>query len=123
MFPITDKAVQYTIRKEVLFHLAALMRAALCPAERHTILLHCGIGASHPLPFQDIAAILAMPSPGYAQACYIRAVQKTRAAIPGSNLERYVAYYTPPHPEHHSGRSAQRPGIWPSHPGTGRQHR
>lgn len=107
MFQTDDKAVRYTNRGEVLHQLSILMHTALCPAERRAVLLHCGVGMAQPLPFQDIASVLAMPSPGHAKACYVRAIQKTRAAIPGSRLERYVAYYTPSHQEKRSGHTSQ----------------
>lgn len=123
MFQTTYAAVQYTSRREVLHHLAVLMRVALRPAERRTVLLHCGIGVAQPMPFQDIAAALAMPTPGHAQACYVRAVQKTRAAIPGSKLERYVAYYAPPGQNGQPGRSAQSLNPWPPRPGVGRPYK
>ncbi len=88
-------AFQYTDRGRVLHHLAVLMRRVLSANERRALLLHCGVGVEYPQQFDQIALQLALPSPQAAQASCQAAVQKTRAAIPGSRLERYLARYTP----------------------------
>ena len=48
------------------------------------------------MPFGQVAKTLDLPSPRYARAFYDQAVDKTRQAIPGSELEIYLTRYTPP---------------------------
>ena len=83
-------AVRYADRRKVLTLLSGLMRTALQVEERRALLLRCGFGQPRPLRFGEIAGLLCLTSPQAARSCYLHAIEKTRSAIPGSELERYL---------------------------------
>ena len=91
-----NMAVQYVERGRVLSLLFDLMGTALSVRERRALLLRCGFGLDGPMPFGRVAKTLDLPSPRYARAFYDQAVDKTRQAIPGSELEIYLTRYTSP---------------------------
>lgn len=91
-----DMAVQYVERGRVLSLLFELMGTALSAGEHRAVLLRCGFGLDEPMPFGQIAKVLDLPSPRYARAFYDRAVDKTRQAIPGSELEGYLTRHALP---------------------------
>lgn len=95
MFAPEHTAVRYTKRNTVLYFLGRLMRDALLPAEQRLILLRCGVGEDVPLSFAQLARRLELGSAKEAACRYAQVVEKTRAAIPGSELAFWVASYDP----------------------------
>lgn len=93
MFNPTHSAVRYTDRNRVMHHLTQLMRKVLLPEERKLILLHCGVGAQAPLSFAVLSRQLSIGTSGDTSRRYTEAVEKVRNAIPGSQLDFWVASY------------------------------
>lgn len=98
MFTVEHTAVRYTKKGKVLYFLGRLMQDVLLPVEQELILLRCGVGENAPLSFAQLAGRLALGSSGEAVRRYLQAVEKTRAAIPGSELAFWVASYDPKTP-------------------------
>ena len=95
MFTKEHTAFQYTDRIFVLRYLTRLMKKVLHPKERDLVYCHCGIGVDVPMGWQELASHCKFASPEIAEKCYYRAIEKTRAAIPGSELDELVAGYNP----------------------------
>lgn len=95
MFVADYSAVRYTRKGKVLYFLGRLMQDALLPVEQRLILLRCGMGEDAPLSFAQLAKRLELSSSREAVRRYVQAVEKTRAAIPGSELSFWVASYEP----------------------------
>lgn len=95
MFAVEHTAVRYTKKGKVLYFLNQLMQDVLLPVEQELILLHCGVGEDAPLSFSQLAGRLELSSSKEAARRYLQAVEKTRAAIPGSELAFWVASYEP----------------------------
>lgn len=95
MFTTAHAAVRYTKKDKVLYCLDRLMQDTLLPLEQRLILLRCGVGEDAPLSFAQLAEQLALSSSKETARRYLHAVEKTRAAIPGSELAFWVASYDP----------------------------
>lgn len=95
MFAVEHTAVRYTKKGKVLYFLDRLMQDVLLPVEQKLILLHCGVDEDEPLSFAQLAGRLELSSSKEAARRYLQAVEKTRAAIPGSELAFWVASYEP----------------------------
>ena len=87
--PIRETHVKYVLR-----YLRELMQTTLTPVEDQLVMLHCGMYTrGKPVNFAGLARVFRLGSPQAAQALYRQAVRKTRAAIPGSALENWIACY------------------------------
>ena len=86
---------QYIDRGLVLRYLTRLMKKELHPKERNLIYCHCGIGVDAPMGWKELASHCKFASPKVAKERYLRAIEKTRAAIPGSELNELIAGYNP----------------------------
>ena len=95
MFGENYEACQYTDRNLVLRLLTRLMEEELLKEERNIIYLHCGIGVGSPMGFSEITSYLRFDSLESTKLYYNKAIQKTRSAIPGSELEALIAGYRP----------------------------
>jgi len=95
MFVQSCDTVLYIYRKRVLHYLMLLMKKVLLPEERTLILLHCGVGTAAPMEFNRLAKYFHLDTSKITEQRYNEAVQKTRAAIPGSELEKWIASYEP----------------------------
>jgi hypothetical protein len=95
MFMPNYKSIQYVYRGCVLHHLIRLMKDKLLPKESQLILLHCGVGVAAPMEFEKLAVYFQLDTPEITEQYYNEAIQKTRAAIPGSELENWIASYEP----------------------------
>ena len=81
-------------RKQLIFSLLRLMRRVLIPNDYKLILMRCGMDdAPGLMEFDELALFFGLPSPGCAQRRYERAVDRVRAAIPGSEVERWIGSY------------------------------
>jgi len=89
------EACKYTDRNLVLRLLTRLMEEELLKEERNIIYLHCGIGVESPMGFSEITSYLRFDSLESTKLYYNKAIQKTRSAIPGSELEALIAGYRP----------------------------
>ena len=91
---ISPNPIRDTHAKYVLRYLRELMRTTLTPVEDQLIMLHCGMYTrGKPVNFAGLAHVFRLDSPQAARALYRQAVRKTRAAIPGSILENWIACY------------------------------
>ena len=88
-------AFQYTDRGLVLRYLTRLMKKELHPKERSLVYCHCGIGVDVPMGWKELASHCKLDSPKVAKERYFIAIEKTRAAIPGSELDELVIGYNP----------------------------
>lgn len=80
--------------KYVLSYLRKLMQAVLTALEYQIVMLHCGMYTKgQPVNFSVLAQTFHLSSPQEAAAIYQEAVRKTRAAIPGSQLENWIVCY------------------------------
>ena len=95
MFNKEYTAFQYTDRVFVLRYLTRIMKKELHPKERNLVYCHCGIGIDAPMGWQELASRYKLASPEIAKEHYHRAIEKTRAAIPGSELDELVVGYNP----------------------------
>ena len=82
--------IDYVHRGYVLRFLVALMKQVLSVKERKLIFLRCGFWVASPLDYRDLANRLKFGTPQSAEACYHSAIQKTRAAIAGSEVESLI---------------------------------
>jgi len=93
MFERNYGAIQYIDRERVLRHLLQIMIKELLPKERQMIFLRCGLAIAEPMEFDQLAARFQLGTPVIAEEYYNKAIQKTRAAIPGSKLEKLISGY------------------------------
>ena len=95
MFVQSCDTVRYIYRNCVLHYLMLLMRKVLLPEERQLILLHCGVGTTAPMEFDKLSEYFQLDTSKITEQHYNKAIEKTRAAIPGSKLEKWIASCTP----------------------------
>ena len=93
MYLQTHDSVRYVDKGCVLYHLVSLMEKELSPKERKIIYCYCGMNVEAPMGFGKLADHFRFDSLEHARHSYHEAVRKTRAAIPGSELERWVASF------------------------------
>jgi len=82
--------IDYVHRGYVLRFLVALMKQVLSVKERKLIFLRCGFWVAAPLDYHDLASRLKFGTPQSAEKCYYNAIEKTRTAIVGSDLESLI---------------------------------
>ena len=93
MYLQSHDSVRYVDRECVLYHLVSLMEKELSPKERKIIFCYCGMNVEAPMGFDKLADHFRFDSLKHARHSYHEAILKTRAAIPGSKLERWVASF------------------------------
>ena len=87
--PVRATHLKYAFR-----YALELMETELGRVERQVVYLHCGLaGNGRSIGFGKIAEWFSLPSASAAEAEYVRAVVKLRAAIPGSRLENWISAY------------------------------
>ena len=94
---ITQDPKALIYRKYALQYVRELMGEVLSATEETVVLLHCGIFTGDPITFLEIAKLLQLHSVERAGELYEQAVRKTRAAIPGSKLEKWLIGYRMAH--------------------------
>ena len=94
---ITQDPRALVYRKYALQYVRELMGEVLSATEETIVLLHCGIFTGDPITFWEIAKLLQLHSVERTEELYERAVRKTRAAIPGSKLEKWLIGYRMAH--------------------------
>lgn len=95
MFTQKYESYRYVNKDRVLLRLTQLIEKVLLSQERQLIYLYCGMENEEPMKFHELAEHFKLGSAELAEQRYNEAVNKTRAAIPGSELEYCIAGYIP----------------------------
>ena len=89
----TDPA-RIVYRRQLVHSLLSLMRRVLIPQDYKLILMRCGMDEAPGLmEFDELALFFGLESPGCAGRRYDCAIASVRAAIPGSEVERWMGSY------------------------------